>query len=375
MHPSGRWYRVFTFVAALSMGHSPGALAAGPETVTTRVFVPLPRDQISAVLLGGQHCPIRQMEPGDSTPIVVVVPGLQRTSYFGTTLLNDLGTALLTLRERRNVEFWGKGGEGAHLVGGEFAEGWVVAPTERDTAPLRRLPGISKVRIIEGVAKRFEGSGPVRVFLYGSSFSWLDLRGNDDYYASPFDGRFDLIGDAGLTLFPVLVPISASPRALKNELKWSAWGSWTLGGTPRVLESVPGSGLLKYIRESDGGTVLTLEVPGRRSSRLTMPPKLEVLGPDGHVLYSRPLAVSGVWSTTSDDFDAGYRMGLYRIVPEMRFERPALVPQCFGQSAPEGQTYLKVNSRASSCGETSQCSSQVHVRPENSQTSGSSAGN
>lgn len=334
-----------------TMSWCPWWTCSGSELVRSKVYVPVRWEHISEVRLGGKSYPVKALQPGWTAPGVVLADGGNCRPVYETLLYLEVLTALSDLGGNKMIEFWGSGGSGDYLAGGQFPDGWLFTPTakpsNRERAEL--LPVTLVPDIVRQLARRFAGCGPVRVFWLRQTYTWLDRRGSEDRFASPFDGDFELIGDAGLMLYPIVLPGDGDPASARKESTWARWGTWTLGGSPRPVVDRSGRTLIDTIRESDRGTVLTIEIPSRQYDWRSMPKKLEVIGKQGRVLYSRPFVVGGSTRPNCGEADKDFRFGLYRIAPKLGFVGHSVGGACFEKQAPDGKRFVLLNGVRQAC--------------------------
>lgn len=250
--------------------------------------------------------------------------GGSRDSEFERAMYVELTVAQRNLKTR-HIETWGSGGSSTFLKGGQFTNGWVVTTSVTSGGWFEPLPFALLSEIPRSVANRFAGRGPVRLFWLDDSFRWLDARGSQDHFTSPLELDFETFGDAGLVVFPLIVPTSRGQAYARKEASWAKWGAWTLGSTPTVLSGAPGQTLIKAIEESDKGTVLNLTVPTKHYTGRGLPPVLEVMDRSGKVSYSRPFVTGGVETNGQGVSGDQFAAGLYRIVPELKWVGKAQV--------------------------------------------------
>ena len=134
-----------------------------------------------------------------------------------------------------------------------------------------------------------------------------------------------------------------------------------LGSRVRFVQGEPGDTILRAIRESELGTVLTLEIPRLGFTWRGLPPRLEVVGRrDRQVLYSRPFVAAGEKAAAEEGPDGEFRSHLYRIVPRLAFHRFELVRTCGNRTSDADGAFLKLEGIHVACPRAS-CRTRVAV--------------
>lgn len=286
------------------------AFAGTGALVDVRLSVPVEESEVTVLKVGGRVVPIRAKRTHPGRRILILEQANEAT-------VRELRDALKACDSCfANVEVWGSGGDGRTVGITRFAEGWVGIlwnrpPPEKQW---RWLPGPSEPDILRSVADRFAGHGPIEVYLLDTSFSWLDCRMNDDCRLSPIERDYERFGDAGLTVYPILVPtkrtVAVGQRFVRS----------VLGTTVKVANGEPGAALVEALRDSERHTQVSFSMVPFKSI-WKPPPTLEVLNSANKVVHRRPFLATG---TKAGGFPPGQdptAQELYRIVPEVEIER------------------------------------------------------
>lgn len=336
-------------------------LIAGPKQppVPMRVFVPLPAADITKVTWGKVPVKVTRISSAQDTPVVILAD--EHSNYQKKMVQGEI-EALLAEKDlalRPSVEIWccPKYGLAAPI---EFRSGFFSAPRVRFGGTLRIYFGGSWS--ILAASERFRERGPLRIVSLSTRISWLDGRGSNENswvprsYWSPLEEGFGSLGSSGSTLFPIIVSSAGKLDESKREAKWGRWAAWMMGSTPYILEETGLGTLTRVIRESDRGSVVELEVPGRTSPEPEVPKTLRIWDRQGNQRYSRPLF--------RPDKLTGPRPASYanfRIVQALEFGEATTTQSCMGQTAPQGQALIHFSDVANACGGDSACSMRVEV--------------
>lgn len=339
---SGSWLLMIPFL--LSPNLTLHARVADSDSVSASLYIPVASDNIGEIRYAAKRRSYKVKGSGGTAPALVLAVGHIGYGAYETLLYLEILTALTEQPSPANSEFWGTSGSGDFLAGAQFSSGWAYSPTSHQSSKARTgLPPMTlHDRLVEQIARRFAGCGPVRVFWLSNYFGWLDARASLEYHFSPIEKQFELIGDAGFTLFPIVLARDGKPSTAQRQARHSQWGTWTLGGKPRTSVGSTGRTLVEWMRESERGSVIEVDLPAKKYDRRGFPAKLEVLDRTGRVVYSRLLVVGGTMVPNCGVGDQYFSGGLYRLVPMLRFQRYELTGRCHGVEAQQGKVYVRL---------------------------------
>lgn len=303
-----------------------GAAVRDGEAEMT-LIVPVPQDSIASVRYGGKQVPLVRKGPAKPARRIVVLAG------GGFRLTDELRSARELCPECFSpvtTEVWGAGSKVFDAGLARFKEGW-VGVIERNAVPVQgagtwiaQSPTSSGADVLRVIGETHAGRGPVEVYWLDSSLSWLDARWQSD--PSPVYDFAEYLGDAGITVFPVLPKFD---RYHTGDLKY---GESVLGTRVRRFDdrAKPGETLVHAMREAAANNAqITCIVPAapKRSKFLHVPPELEVINTTGHVVHRRRIAAEGMKSFFSEGMDS-MTQTLYRIVPQVRARSVHLARSC-----------------------------------------------
>ena len=314
-----------------------GQLSAVGSRVIVKVLVPVMAEQIGEVRLAGQKC--RLSEKASSAHLPALLLNLSHNSInekIEADGFDELQGFLSQVSSGLYFELWSHLGSGRYEIAATFPKGWVSTARTKSFGPLS-FPGKNlasdPAEILELIARRFAGRGPVRVFLLSESFS-VDVRDSHSYNSGLFnetslEAFWPLVGDSGLIVYPVIIPKRLKrPPVPTHRPTFSA----SLFGTQEIVAGgVPGSALAEAFAESEKGTVITIEVPARKYTKFRRAPKLEVYSKDGKKLWERPF-VAGGEPVDEVAATAAFAMALSRVVKPLVIQRAGIVPTCGGET-------------------------------------------
>ena len=311
---------------------------ATEPVVLVKLLVPLAPFQIATVRLGGQVCKLVASRPSTDARIVVVLLVNSLSREVENDEFEELRSFLSWVRPDKSVEVWSSIGTGNNEIAAAFPTGWVSTlrsgPLGKSTHDGRNLTS-DHAEVLELVARRFAGRGPVRLFLVDSFFS-VDMRqlGSYDglrYNETAIEPFWPLIGDSGLNVYPVIVTTRTKrpPRPQTHR----TYSSSLFGTQELIAGGKPGSTLGQAFAQSERGTVITIEVPAKRYTRFRRAPKLQIYSRDGKRQFDRPF-VAGGEPTSEAEATAAMAKALSRVVEPLIVGSADVVTSCGGTAVP-----------------------------------------
>lgn len=315
---------------ALAMILSTPVLLA-TQNADVRLSVPVAAADIARLRVGGRDVAIRTRSTGPAKRIVMLSA---RGGRKDDALLGELsGAQRLCASCFDGVEIWSSFGQPSTTGVARFAEGWVGViwrqPWQNPDSWLLQ-PLEAAVDIVEFISDRFVGSGPVEVYWLSDSFDWLDCRRWEDCRLSRIEEIQDKVGNAGLTLYPILTRLKGrSPGSLR-------FAKFMTGAEVRQAGSPQGAALAAALKEALTHTQISFSLKPSKP-RWTRTPLLAVLDRSGRTLYRRPFLVADTTGRgASVDRDA-LANRLYRIVPETTVESATVGSACGEGAAPDAE--------------------------------------
>ena len=323
-------------IAAAGLHLMAGQLPPVGSKVVVKVTVPVTSSQIGEVRLGGQRCKVLGVASSKNSAVIIVIDPDVRSMEIEDDQFNELRAFLSRVRPDVEIEVWSDLGFGRHELAAPFAQGWVnILRTEPVAAiPYRNNLTSDHAEIMELVARRFAGRGPVRLFLLDTFFS-LDARELDTVYSSAYNETriepfWPHVGDSGLIVYPIMFLKRA--KRPKHPVRRKTFSSGLFGTDEIIAGGIPGLALAQAFAESEASTVVTIEVPARKYTWKRRAPKLQVYSRDGKKQFERPFVAGG---EAVDEVEATAQLSnsLSRMVPPLIVQRAGIVRSCGGQSA------------------------------------------
>lgn len=313
---------------------------SGGELVEVKVIVPIDPFKIGQVRLGSQPLEIKRVTSARSSPIIVMVDESFLMNRFDR-LFRELQYTLPLLPDGK-AEIWTRVVGKRHVAFASFPSGWIgyllARPDELASEITNVLTG-SAIEFLRAVADRYSGCGPVRLFWLDSDFLWLDGRSAPDSLMSTVEPFWPLIGDAGITLYPIRTPMPKRGRESMSSFPDRV--ASLLGAKAMILSGPPGSTLAKAVEESDRSSVLSLAIRSEWTTRRGLPQMFRVMDRGGRVvLYERPLIGGGTISRNGfQDWSEMAKVAV-RLFPKLNVSSATLTHSCGGREA--GEWFLQM---------------------------------
>ncbi len=318
---------------------SAAAVRDGEAEMT--LIVPVPQESIASVRYAGKQVPLVRKGPAAPKRRLVVLAGGANLSSV------ELHAAMAKCPEcfaPPDTEVWANPAGSWNVAASKFAQGWIgvlgtepsllVAPETVSLYAGRSFSGPAD--ILRLIGETYAGRGPVEVYWLDNFVQWLDGRWRSQ--PSPVYELAEYLGDAGITVFPIISPLESNSS---GDLKYA--------------ESVFGTRLLKTDGARPGETLMaamrplkttyaqiTCVVPAapRRSRFQHVPPALEILDGKGQVMHKRRIAAEGMKSYFKEGMDS-ITQSLIRIVPQVQAKSLRVARSCPSvPAARPGSVYL-----------------------------------
>ena len=303
---------------------------AASDLVTTRVkiVVPVLPAEIGRVTVDGRAVPIHAITSSSETPVILVYfPPFENEYPF----FQELRAFFSFIEPAVPTEVWSSLGTGRNELSAQFQMGLIGAIGLGPTyAAASRA--VDHAQLIDLLARRFIRTGPVRVFVLDTFFQlkfpfYLPLLKQRGFDQTAIEPQWNLIGDAGLMVYPVLLKGSPGRHAKLHRSDSAA----IFGNKEIIVGGEVGTTLADAYNESAKGSVITVDVPV--SVTLRSAPLLQVYSKENRKVFERLVPTGGAAAKANAEpalAEAELRRSFCRIVPFLPVKKVDVTLTCNG---------------------------------------------